>query len=109
MQAHRNLHFDPSPLLLKYGAPPGGRRQSLVEDFHRNHVDQVMLAYNVPEGSASLSINARVTMEHIYGKPGSAPVAPVQCINGLTYPQGAPNGGVRVALPPRALQYLVNR
>ena len=68
-----------------------------------------MLAYNVPEGSASLNINARVTVEHIYGKPGSASVAPVQCMDGLTYPQGAPNGGVRVALPPRALQYLVNR
>ena len=109
MQAHRNLHVDPSPLLLKYGAPPGGRRQSLVEDFHRNHVEQVMLAYNVPEGSASLNINVRVTVEHIYGKPGSAPVAPVQCMDGLTYPQGAHKSGVRVVLPPRALQDLVNR
>lgn len=103
------MHVDPSPLLLRYGAPPGGRRGTMAEDFHRNNIEQVLLAYKAPQGASRLKINARVTTQHIYGKAGSDPVAAIQCMDDLTLPQGAPNGGAKVAFPPRALQYLVNR
>lgn len=91
IKAHRDIRVEDNPLLLNFEAQTSGGRADIVEYCHRKTIEQVLLGYNVPDGVSRLEVNRRVATDHLSGKPGSAMVAPVQCMGGFVLSQGATN------------------
>lgn len=99
MKTQRNVRMESRIVLLGSGTQPGGRRESMTEPSQRTIFEQVMLACNAPDGASRLKVNRRLIVDHVYGKLGSALVAPIQCIGDFTLVQGASNGGSKVLFP----------
>ena len=89
-------------LVLTYKTRGGGRRAAGTENHLRYTADAIMLAHN---GGTELGFtcNKRVTVDDIYGH-GSDPSPPALAVmSDLDYP------GAGIDIPPRAVNYLVNR
>lgn len=105
-----SVTIEESPVVLQYNETAGGRPAWATATHIRNNLEMVLIAHkNRSDGQECGVVHERVTMDDVSGAKLGRDDGAWQIMKDLTLPNGAPNGGVRCALPKQMVQFLVNR
>ncbi|CAM9355346.1 unnamed protein product [Pylaiella littoralis] len=98
--------MEDNPILLSYDSVAGGTVKKDREHHMRDQSEAVLLMH---KASKSFTCNVRVVPSDIHGLANGPTPKAKQTLFVKTLPNGAPDGGPRVAFPPQMCAFLIGR